>query len=65
MTKIQMEQRIKDLENQVALQQVKLDVATKLKDEAMKEYDKQEAKIKNLKAVLTDLLVNEPQQEED
>ncbi len=35
-----------------------------LKDAALKEYDAHEKKIKNLKAVLKDLLINEPVEDE-
>jgi len=64
MTKVQMEERIKDLEGQVLKAEAELNAANLLKDVAMKEHDAQEKKIKNLKAVLKDLLINEPVEDE-
>ena len=64
MTKVQMEERIKDLEGQVLKTEAELNAANLLKDVAMKEHDAQEKKIKNLKAVLKDLLINEPVEDE-
>lgn len=64
MTKVQMEERIKDLEEQVLKVEAQLNTANLLKDAALKEYDAQEKKIKNLKAVLKDLLINEPVEDE-
>lgn len=64
MTKVQMEQRIKDLEEQVLKVEQQLNEANMLKDAARKEYDAQEKQIKNLKAVLKDLLINEPVEED-
>lgn len=59
-----MEERIKDLEEQVLKVEAQLNTANLLKDAALKEYDAQEKKIKNLKAVLKDLLINEPVEDE-
>ena len=64
MTKVQMEERIKDLEGQVLKAEAELNTANLLKDAAMKEHDAQEKKIKNLKAVLKDLLINGPVEDE-
>ncbi len=64
MTKVQMEERIKDLEGQVLKAEAELNTANLSKDAAIKEYDAQEKKIKNLKAVLKDLLINEPVEDE-
>lgn len=63
MTKVQMEQRIKELEDENASLKVKLETANRLTGEVLKDYDGQELKIKNLKAVLKDLLVNEQEGE--
>lgn len=59
MTKVQMEERIKDLEGQLLKAEEQLDIANMLKDNAMEVYDLQEKRIKNLKDVLKDLLINE------
>lgn len=64
MTKIQMEERIKNLEEQVIKVEEQLNEAKLLKDNAMKKYVVQEKRIKNLKAVLKDLLINEPVEDE-
>ena len=65
MTKAQLEQRIKDLEGEVKVLETKLYTAKLISDGAAAHHDAQEKKIKNLKAVLKDLLVNEPEEEED
>ena len=59
MTKVQMEERINDLVEQLFKAEEQLDIANMLKDNAMKAYDLQEKRIKNLKNVLKDLLINE------
>jgi len=64
MTKVQMEERIKDLEGQVLKAKAELNTANLFKDAAIKEFDAQEKKIMNLKAVLKDLLINEPVEDE-
>ena len=64
MTKVQMEERIKVLEEQVLKVEAQLNTANLLKDAALKEYGAHEKKIKNLKAVLKDLLINEPVEDE-
>jgi len=65
MTKVQMEKRIKDLEGQVLKAKAELlNTANLFKDAAIKEFDAQEKKIMNLKAVLKDLLINEPVEDE-
>lgn len=64
MTKVQMDERIKDLEGQLLKAEEQLNAANLLKDTAMKKYVVQEKRIKNLKAVLKDLLINEPVEDE-
>lgn len=59
-----MEECIKNLEEQVLKVEEQLNEAKLLRDAAMKEYAAQEKKIKNLKAVLRDLLINEPVEDE-
>ena len=64
MTKVQMEECIKNLEEQVIKVEEQLNEAKLLKDNAMKKYAAQEKRIKNLKAVLKDLMINEPVEDE-
>ena len=59
MTKVQMEQRIKDLEGEVKVLQTKLDTSKLIAEEATGQFDAQEKKINHLKIVLRDLLISE------